>query len=262
VRVTTAFNRLLDLPGISVLDVSFGAASVTVEVALRRRRLACPLCAFSTRARYDTRAVDSTWRHLDLGRWRLRVRAGLRRLRCPEHGVRVEAVPFARAGSRFCRDFEDLVAFLATKTDKSAITRLVRVDWDTVGRICERVVGDGLDPDRLDGLVNIGVDEVSWKRQHNYLTLVTDHDAKKIVWGAAGKDTATLDGFFDELGQARSAGIEAVSMDMGAAFNKSVRGEGHAPQAVICIDPFVRHEALHYRVEVKRLHRWPVAAGR
>ena len=95
-RVTTAFNRLLDLPGVIVRQVSLGAAVVTVEVALRRRRLACPLCSFTTGSRYDTRAVDSTWRHLDLGRWRLGVRARLRRLRCPSHGVRVEAVPFAR----------------------------------------------------------------------------------------------------------------------------------------------------------------------
>ena len=58
------------------------------------------------------------------------------------------------------------------------------------------------------------------------------------MWGAQGKDTATLDAFFDELGCERAAQLEAVSMDMGAAFNKSVRAEGHAPQAVICIDPF------------------------
>ena len=238
-RVTTAFNRLLGLEGISVLDVTFvGGTSVRVDVALRRRRLVCPLCSFSTRARYDTREMGSTWRHLDFGRWQVSVRAGLRRLDCPEHGVRVESVPFARPRSGFSRDFEDLVAYLATKTDKTTITRLCRVDWDTVGRICERVVADGLDADRLDGLVNIGVDEVSWRRHHHYLTLVADHDTKKIVWGAPGKDTATLDAFFDDLGPDRAAGIEAVSMDMGAAFNKSVRAEGHAPQAVICIDPF------------------------
>jgi len=74
------------------------------------------------------------------------VRAVLRRLRCPSHGVVTEGVPFARAGARFTRDFEDLIAYLATKTDKTTITRLQRVDWDTVGRICERVVADGLDP--------------------------------------------------------------------------------------------------------------------
>jgi transposase len=257
VRVTTAFNRLLALEGISVLDVSFaGATSVTVDVALRRRRLVCPLCEFSTRARYDTRAATSTWRHLDFGRWQVRVRAGLRRLDCPEHGVRVESVPFARHRSGFSRDFEDLVAFLATKTDKTTITRISRVDWDTVGRICERVVADGLDPDRLDGLVNIGVDEVSWRRHHHYLTLVADHDTKKIIWGAQGKDTATLDAFFDDLGRDRAAQIEAVSMDMGAAFNKSVRSAGHAPQAVICIDPFHAVQLVTDALDVVRRVAW------
>jgi transposase len=214
VRVTTAFNRLLSLPGASVTEVTFQDGAVVVDVALRRRRLCCPECEFSTAARYDTRPVFSTWRHTDMGRWRVLVRAGLRRLRCPTHGVRVEQVPFARYRSGFSRDLEDLVAYLATKTDKTTITRLSRVDWDTVGRICERVVAEGLDPGRLDGLVNIGVDEVSWRKHHRYLTLVTDHTGKKIVWGAEGKDTATLDAFFDELGEDRSAALQAVSMDM------------------------------------------------
>jgi transposase len=164
------------------------------------------------------------------------VRATLRRLRCPTHGILVEGVPFARPGSRFTTDFEDLIAYLATKTDKTTITRLQRVDWDTVGRICERVVADGLDPARLDGLVSIGVDEVSWRRRHNYLTLITDHTGKKIVWGAPGKDAATLDEFFADLGAERADRLQAISMDMGAAFLKSATH--NALNAVRCIDPF------------------------
>jgi len=127
-------------------------------------------------------------------------------------------------------------------------------DWDTVGRICERIVADGLDPTRLDGLVNIGVDEVSWRRHHHYLTLVADHTAKKIVWGAPGKDTATLDKFFTELGDERAGQIAAVSMDMGAAFNKSVRD--HAPQAVICIDPFHAVQLVTDALDVVRRAAW------
>lgn len=117
VRVTTAFNRLLALPGITVSDVSLGTGVVTVTVALRRRRLRCPRCDYSTRARHDTRPAASSWRGLDLCRWQVIVRAELRRLDCPTHGVLTEGVPFARAGARFTRDFEDLVPFLATKTD-------------------------------------------------------------------------------------------------------------------------------------------------
>lgn len=237
-RVTTAFKRLLALPGVNVTDVDIGTDAVVVTVALRRRRLVCPDCEHSTRARYDGRPVDSRWRHLDLGVWRLEVRARLRRLVCPTHGVRTEGVPFARAGAEFTADFEALVAWLATRMDKTAICRLVRINWRTVGRIVERVVADELDPDRLDGLFEIGVDEISWRKHHNYLTLVANHRSGKVVWGAEGRDAKTLDGFFDDLGPERSAQLTAVSMDMGPAFAKSVRAEGHAPQATICLDPF------------------------
>ncbi len=237
-RVTAAFSRLLRLPGIWVRQVSFEADRVAVTVALRRWRLVCPDCGYTTRSRHDTRPVDSTWRHLDLGVWRLEVRARLRRLVCPTHGVRTEGVPFARAGSRFTRDFEDLVGFLATTADKTTICRLVRIDWDTVGRVITRVMDDGLDPNRLESLFEIGVDEVSWRKRHNYLTLVSNHRTNQVVWGAPGRDTATLDGFFDELGTERSRTITAVSMDMSAGYAKSVGKDGHAPKAVICYDPF------------------------
>jgi transposase len=256
VRATTLLNRLLDLPGIDVSGVSLDGRRMLVEVRLRARRLACPLCPFATRARYDTRPVPSSWQHLDFGTATVVVFAYLRRLDCPEHGVLVEAVPFARYRSGFTRDFEDVAAFLATRTDKSTIARFLRIDWDTVGRICARVVATDLDQDRLDGLVTIGVDEISWRKHHKYLTLVTDHTRGKVVWGKAGKDTATLDAFFDELGNQRAGQIEAVSMDMGSAFNKSVRAEGHAPKAIICIDPFHAVKLVGEALDVERRKAW------
>ena len=108
-RVATAFNRLLDLQGAWVRKVSFEPGRVVVTVALKRRRLQCPKCSYSTPFRESRQHHDSVWRHLDLGVWRLEIRARLRRLRCPEHGALVEGVPFARYRARFTRDFEDLV---------------------------------------------------------------------------------------------------------------------------------------------------------
>jgi len=235
-RVTTAFKRLLRLDGVNVTEVVFGLGVIVVIVALRRRRLICPHCGYKTRYRYDTRPVASTWRHLDLGVWRVEVQASLRRLVCPTHGVVVEAVPFARPGAHLTRDFDDLVAWLATRMDKTAIARLCRVSWRTVGRVCQRVVATELDPGRLDGLFRIGVDEISWRRHHKYLTLVVDHDQGCVVWGAEGRNSATLDKFFADLGEARSTQIEAVSLDLGPAYIKSV-GD-NAEQAIICADPF------------------------
>jgi transposase len=228
----------LDLSGVSVTAVVFHPDRVVVSLKLRSAKLHCPECDFTTRARYDTRPVPSSWRHLDLSRWRLEVQADLRRIDCPVHGVLTEGVPFARAGSRFTRDFEDLVGWLATTMDKTALCRLVRVDWDTVGRIIERVIATGLDPKRLDNLFVAGVDEVSWRKGHSYITLVSNHETGKFVWGKEGKDSDTLDCFFDELGEERSAQITAMSMDMGPAYEKSARKERHAVNAVICYDPF------------------------
>jgi transposase len=238
VRATTAFNRLLRLQGVHVVDVTFLAALVIVDVRLQRRRLECPHCRFKTRSRYDVRPEPSAWRHLDLGAWRVEVRTVLRRLRCPTHGVVVEGVPFARPGAHMTRDFDDLVAWLATRTDKTAITQLCRISWRTVGRIIERVVASEIDPRRLDALFRVGVDEISWRKHHKYLTLVVDHDRGQVVWGHEGRDSETLDKFFDELGTERSARIQAVSLDLGPAFIKSVQADGHAPQAVVCADPF------------------------
>jgi Transposase/Helix-turn-helix domain of transposase family ISL3 len=145
-------------------------------------------------------------------------------------------VPFARHRAAFSRDFEQLVAWLATRTDMSTIRRLVRIDWATVGRIIERVTADELDPDRLENLFEIGIDEVSWRKQHRYLTLVADHIHGQIVWGAEGRDAATAGRLYEEIGAARAHAVEVVSMDMGRGYAKATRE--HALQAIIAIDPF------------------------
>lgn len=256
-RASTLLNDVLDLPGVWVHDAGVVDGELRVMVRLRRRRLRCPQCPYETRHRHDTREVDSSWRHLDVGGRICRLVTRRRRLRCREHGVLAEAVPFARDRSRHTRDFEDLVAWLATKTDKTTISAFARMSWRTVGAICERVAADVLDPDRLSGLVDIGVDEISWRKHHRYLTLVSDHDTGKIIWGKAGRDTATLGAFFDALPEGSAAGIEAVSMDMGPAYAKAVRER--APGAVICFDPFHVVKLVTDALEALRRQVWQAA---
>jgi hypothetical protein len=96
-----------------------------------------------------------------------------------------------------------------------------RIGWDTVGRIVKRVVADHLDERRLDGLVQIGVDEISYRRHHRYLTSVVDHQAGAIVWCAPGRNAATLQAFFDELERRHT--IRAVSIDMSGGYEKAIR---------------------------------------
>src|SRR5437773_2622735 len=71
--------------------------------------------------------------------------------------------------------------------------------------------------DALDGLRHIGIDELSYRRHHEYITVVIDHVAKRVVWARPGKDAETLGEFFKELGLERSAQLEAVTVDMSGA---------------------------------------------
>ena len=114
-RITAGFSRLR-LPEVWIRSVSFEPDRVVVGVASRRRRLVSEVLVFDTASR-EPSAPSVGMAHLDLRVWRLEIRAGLRRVRCHEHGAHVESVPFARAGARFTRDFENLVAWLATTTD-------------------------------------------------------------------------------------------------------------------------------------------------
>jgi transposase len=233
VRVTTAFNRLLRLPGAAVIDVSFSLEGVIVTVRLRRRRRVCSTCG-QIGGQIHGRRVKR-WRHLDLGSSRCIIECDLQRLYCRDCGVRYEAVPWARAGSAYTRDFEDVVAWLAQQMAKTPIAGMLRIAWDTVGRIVERVVVEHLDETRLAGLVAIGVDEISYRRGQRYLTSVVDHETGAIVWCSPGRNAQTLQGFFDLLGDRRHS-IRAVSIDMAGGYEKAIREA--VPAAEICFDPF------------------------
>ena len=136
--------------------------------------------------------------------------------------MHLEPVPWARPGAHHTRDFDDVVAWLAQQMAKTPITRLLRVGWVTVGRIVARVTADHLDERRLDGLVAIGVDEISYRRGHRYLTCVADHATGRIVWCAPGRNSATLAAFFHQLGD-RKGSITAVSIDMSGEYQRAIR---------------------------------------
>src|SRR5664279_2618639 len=115
-------------------------------------------------------------------------------------------------------DFEVRVASHATRTSKSTLEQFLRIAWRTVGAIVSRVVAEGAaQRDPLAGLARIGIDEISYKRGHRYITLVVDHDSGRLVWAAPGRDRKTLAKFFDALGETRCAAITHVSADAATA---------------------------------------------
>ena len=187
--------------------------------------------------RYDLGDGRRRWRSLDSGSVRVELEADSPRVSCRIHGVSVVAVPWARHGSGHTHHFDAQVAWLATQTSKTAITQLMRIAWRTVGAIITRVWADTEKlHDQFADLTRIGIDEISYKRGHKYLTVIVDHDSGRLVWAAPGQDKATLASFFDALGPERSALITHVSAD-GAAWIAAVVA-ARCPNAVRCADPF------------------------
>lgn len=248
-RPTSLLRTLVALNQTVVTGFEFTDEALVIDVKPTWRNPRCSECLTQgSKEGGRTR----TWRHLDLGGIKCELRYRIRRVKCPRCGVKTEAVPWAEAGVWFTRPFEQHTTFLAKITDKTTVTKLMRVSWVTVGNIVQRVVrrlrGD---VDRLEGLGIIGVDELSYRRHHQYVTVVVDHARGVVVWAAEGKDAATLNQFFVALGPERCAKLEAVTIDMSAAYIKAVTEA--TPEAQIIFDRFhvqrKAHEALD---EVRR----------
>lgn len=226
------------LDGAVVESIRIEGDSIIVSARPRKRAPRCPVCGRRCDA-YD-RLPARRWRALDDGALKRYVEYAPTRVRCPKHGIRSEAVLWARsAASRFTRGFEDQVAWLACACSRSAVSELMRVDWHTVGGICARVAAD-LDAraggSRLDGLRRIGIDETSYKKCRRYMAVVVDHDSGCVVWCAKGHGRAQLEAFADELGDERAAAVEVVTAD-GARWIADVMAE-RMPAAELAIDPF------------------------
>jgi transposase len=249
VRDTTLLAMILGVKHTKVKAVSVDDEGILADVAPTSQIARCSGCHCRVRQVKDRR--ERLWRHLDLAGMRFKLRYTIRRVACRRCGVRVELVPWAEPDSFFTHDFEEQVAYLARVTDKTTIVNTMRVAWRTVGAIAARVV-DRLRPgDPLDGLTHIGVDELSFRKHHSYVTVVIDHVNERVVWARRGKSAETLGEFFKDLGPERSQKIESVTMDMSPAYIAAVKAA--VPEVQVIFDRFhvqrLAHDALD---EVRR----------
>lgn len=251
-RVTRLFRTILGFARAVVERVALEAVG-PIEVAVRpsARRARCGRCNRKGKRLHGTQGKAREWRHLGMWGRPVIIRATVHRVLCGRCGVKTMDVPWARPGSVFTRAFENEVAWMLQRTDQTTVSRYFRISWRAVGRIARRVVAEALDGSRLDGLVFIGVDEISYGRPQKFLTCVVDHISGRTVWAAEGKSAETLGLFFSELGVERSQLIEIVTMDMSAAYTRAV--QDHAPQADIVYDRFHVVQLLNAAVdEVRR----------
>lgn len=241
-RNASLWRALLGVEKTVIEDIEFDELEEVVVAHVRPQRAALGRCGrCGTRAAwYDPGEGRRRWRSLDLGTVEVFLEADAPRVNCPAHGPTVRQVPWARHAAGHTLAFDQQVAWLATQCSKSAITQLMRIAWRTVGAIITRVWADtAAGIDAFAGLRRIGIDEISYKRHHKYLSVVVDHETGRLVWARAGRDRATLEEFFDALeasGKGRCAQITHVTADGADWIANVVRDR--CPQAVRCADPF------------------------
>jgi len=206
VRSTRVWAQLLGLGKAVVEGVEFDEDEQAVVVSVRPRKATkrrCGRCGKRCPG-YDQGEGRRRWRALDLGPTKAFLEADSPRVRCAEHGVVAAQVPWARHGAGHTYAFDDTAAWLVTHCSKSAVRDLLRIAWRTVGSIVTRVVADAeANTDRFANLRRIGIDEISYKRGHKYLTVIVDHDTGVLLWAHPGRDRKTLEKFFDRLGTER-----------------------------------------------------------
>ena len=249
-RATTIFRRLLGICKVFVIAVGVEDGALVLSVRPTWRKPRCGECG-SCGPGYDRKAARR-WRSLNFGPVRVLLEYSPRRVSCPTcNRVVTELVPWAAHGSTFTYAFEELTAYLAQVTDKTSVTEVMGINWRTARNIIRRVVARHRAGGDLGTPRRIGIDEFSYRRFHHYLTVVVDHDTRRVIWAGEGRSADSLTGFFEELGAERCAAIEQVTMDFAGGYQKAVRDR--LPQAEVVFDRFhVQRLASDALDEVRR----------
>ena len=212
----------------------------------------CPIC--HRRCPRDGKgSATRSWRALDWGGIRVNIVGKTHRIDCPEHGSLIADIPWAYPGSRFTKDFDLTVGWLAIYLSRSTIAEYMQIDWKTVGRCVSRTLNE-LEPERsvrLNVLVNIGIDETSYKKGHRYITVIGNHDTNTVVWAHEGHGKSVLTEFFKSLTPEQLSTIKVVTGD-GAQWITDCVNE-FTTGCERCVDPFhVVEWAMEALDEVRR----------
>ncbi len=220
---------------------------VRVRVALpAKTRWVCPDC-LKPAPIHDHQ--ERSWRHLDTCQYRTVVVARVPRLSCPEHGIRQLPVPWAEPGSRFTARFEALAIDWLKQASIQAVAKQLRLSWGEAAGIQSRAVERGLARRVLVAPKYVGVDETSFQKRHEYVTVVSDLEETQVLYVADDRTQASLDEFWTSLPREQLNAIEAVAMDMCAPFIQSTMLNVPAADEKIVFDKFHIAQLLNKAVD-------------
>ncbi|MDH5654251.1 MAG: ISL3 family transposase [Gammaproteobacteria bacterium] len=234
-----------------VSGIKFNEGKTAVEVYVELEddaKLCCPTCGRPS-PRYDSRS--RSWRHLDTCQFRTQVHANIPRVECKEHGVQTIQVPWAEGNSRYTLLFEAMVIMLLKECTLTAVSRMLNMSWNSVDGIMQRAVKRGLS--RRDKLSpkHLCVDEISFQKRHEYVTVVSD-DRGCVIHVTDERRGESLTAFYETLTDKQKRSITSVSMDMWPAYISSTRE--HIPDAekIIAFDKFHVNQHLNKAVDAVR----------
>ena len=238
--VLSSLEPLVGIPGWNVETALFRdkkgeIPEVILCLARKEARYRCQ-CGREFTGYYDK--MNHEVRDLSYGKWK-RAWIWFDRVRvdCPKCGVMVEALDWVEPGMYHTTRFREAVAVACQEVRSiAAIAEAFGLPWHTVKGIDKAALKKRLDPPDFTGVTRIAIDEIAIRKGQDYATIVIDFDRHKVLWAGEGRKEETLDRFYALLGPAGCKRIEAVAMDMWAAFRESTRR--HCPKAEIVYDPF------------------------
>jgi len=235
----------------SVAEVELDTKGEEVRVMVEHdgeELLCCPECGEPSPG-YDTR--KRRWRHLDTCQYQTILVADVPRVKCSKHGVKQISVPWAERGSSFTALYESLVIDWLKEASVLAVSRRLHLTWDEVDGIMQRAVRRGLAKRKPEAPARMGVDETSFARRHEYVTVVTDLDTSEVLYVADNRTREGLERYYESLSEAELARIEVVSMDMWKPYIRAT--ERYVDAMKIAFDKF--HVAQHLGDAVDKVRR-------
>ena len=252
-ELTKHYSLLLGLDAaweVSEVSLSLEGKRVDILVTHKGGRVTCPEC--EGECSIADHAPERTWRHLDTMQFETRLRARVPRANCKACGVKTTAVPWAEKHSRFTLMFEALaIEVIQACGNVKAAAGLLGLDWDSVHRIMERAVERGLARRELESVPYVGLDEKSFRRGHNYISLLVDLTGSRVLEVVEGRTEEAADGLWKAIPDEQKEQIEAVAVDMWPAYTNSI--ETNAEQAEIVHDRF--HISKHLNEAVDQVRR-------
>lgn len=211
--------------------------------------VACPECGKSC-PRYD-HAPERQWRHLDVMQFTTVIHARVPRCECPKHGVITVQVPWAEPHGRFTLMFEAFaVQVIGAARSFVQAMEILKLDWHTIQEIVKRAVERGLLRRSTEKVSQVGMDEKSFGRGQDYVSVLTDLKGRRVLDVVKDRDTASALQLWETLPEKQRRRVEAVAMDMSAAF--AAAAAQAAPQAAIVYDKFHVSKYLNEAVDKVR----------